>query len=83
MTTPLWVEAAGWAAMLLILAAYGMLSTGRLAAASPTYQWMNIVGAAGFVINSGWNGAIPSAVLNVAWMGIGFWALWQMRRART
>jgi hypothetical protein len=32
---------------------------------------MNIVGAAGFIVNGFWHGAIPSAVLNVVWMLIG------------
>lgn len=76
------MEAAGWAAALLILVAYGLLSSGRLAANSATYQWMNIVGAAGFVLNSGWNGAYPSAALNVAWAAIGVAALWRLRVSR-
>ena len=41
---------------------------------------MNILGAAGFVVNSGWNGAIPSAAMNVIWIGIGLYALRQRRR---
>jgi hypothetical protein len=36
---------------------------------------MNIVGAAGFIINSGYNNAWPSVALNVVWMGIAFYAL--------
>lgn len=78
--TPL-IETIGWAGALLILAAYILLSTGRLDGRSRAYQWMNVVGAAGFVINSGWNGALPSAVLNIVWMGIGFLTLWQIRKA--
>lgn len=76
--TPL-IEAVGWAGALLILGAYILLSSGRLDGRSRTYQWMNVAGSAGFVINSGWNGALPSAVLNVLWMGIGFLTLWQLR----
>ena len=72
------IEIAGWAAAGLILAAYGLLTAGRLTAKSPAYHWMNVAGAAGFVINSGWNGAWPSATLNVVWMGIGVFALWRM-----
>ena len=41
----------------------------------------NVLGAAGFILNSGVNGAYPSAVLNVIWMGIGLVALWQIARA--
>lgn len=82
MTLTLAVEIIGWAAALLILGAYGLLTAGKLTAQSPAYQWMNVVGAAGFIVNSGWNGAWPSAALNVIWMGIGGVALWGMFRKR-
>jgi hypothetical protein len=39
---------------------------------------MNIVGAAGFVVNSGIRGAIPSAALNVVWLLIGAVTLWRI-----
>jgi hypothetical protein len=76
------IEVVGWIGALLILGAYILLSTGRLDGRSRAYQWMNVVGAAGFVVNSGWNGAMPSAVLNVIWMGMGFLTLWQVRQSR-
>ena len=74
------VELIGWAGAALILGAYALLSSGRLRAESLTYHLMNIVGAAGFVVNSGWNGAIPSAAMNVVWIGIGLYALRARRR---
>jgi len=76
------VEIAGWIAAVLILTAYGLLSAGKLTGKSVSYQLMNIVGAIGFVINTGYNGAIPSAVLNVIWVGIGVWALVKIRMSR-
>ncbi len=72
------IEAVGWASALLILAAYALLSAGKLTARDRSYQWLNVVGAIGFIINSGWNGAIPSAALNVIWAGIGLAALWKI-----
>ncbi len=69
------IEILGWMAMALIVGAYGLLSSGRLAAESKIYQYMNIAGAAGFIVNSGAKGAYPSAVLNVIWIGISFYAL--------
>jgi hypothetical protein len=74
------VEVIGWAGAVLILGAYALLSSGKLRAESVSYQLMNILGAAGFVVNSGWNGAIPSAAMNVIWIGIGVYALRQRRR---
>jgi hypothetical protein len=77
------IEVIGWIAALLILLAYGLLSSGRRSGRSKLYQWMNVVGAAGFVINSGLNGAYPSAALNVIWIGIGAYALIRNARAGT
>lgn len=74
------VEVIGWAGAALLLGAYGLLSYGKLRAESVSYQLMNILGAAGFVVNSGWNGALPSAAMNVIWIGIGVYALRQRRR---
>jgi hypothetical protein len=77
------IEVVGWAGAALILVAYGLLSAGKLSGRSVSYQVMNVVGATGFVINSGYNGAIPSAALNVIWVGIGIAALLKMRARRT
>ncbi|MGH8132189.1 MAG: CBU_0592 family membrane protein [Steroidobacteraceae bacterium] len=74
------VEVIGWIAAVLIVAAYALLSAGRFTAESKWYHLMNILGAIGFVVNSGWNGAFPSAALNVVWLGIGSYALLQHRK---
>ena len=76
------IEVIGWSAAVLILTAYILLSLGKLEARGYIYQWMNVVGAAGFVINSGYNGAIPSAVLNIVWAGIGLFTISIVWRAR-
>ncbi|RST30027.1 hypothetical protein HMF7854_03675 [Sphingomonas ginkgonis] len=73
------IDLIGWAAAGLILAAYALLTAGRLSGDSAAYQWLNVAGAAGFVLNSGWHGAVPSAVLNVVWAGIGIVALVRLR----
>ena len=76
------VEVAGWTGALLILLGYLLISAGKLTGQSLTYQAMNIVGAAGFVINGWWHGALPSAVLNVLWLLIGAIASWRIIRRR-
>ena len=75
MTLDILMEVVGWIGAVLILAGYGLLTAGKVTAKSPSYQWMNVIGAAGFIANSGWNGAWPSAILNVIWVGIGMVAL--------
>jgi hypothetical protein len=64
------IEAVGWIAAAMMLSAYILLTTGRLNSNSPWYQWLNVLSGAGFIINSGWNGAYPSAFINVMWMGM-------------
>ena len=78
--TELLVEAAGWAGAALILLGYLLITTGKLDGQSPAYQWINVAGAAGFVVNGWWHGAIPSAVLNVVWLMIGAFALIRLSR---
>jgi hypothetical protein len=74
------VEIAGWAGALLILGGYLLLTMGKLNGQSVAYQAMNVVGAAGFIVNGWYHGAVPSAVLNVIWMLIGGIALWRIAR---
>jgi hypothetical protein len=78
--TAIAVEVAGWVGASLILLAYLLLSAGRLNGQSRIYQWMNVVGAAGFVVNGWWHGALPSATLNVLWLLIGAVALMRLGR---
>jgi hypothetical protein len=76
------VEVAGWAGAALILLAYLLLSAGKLTGQSLVYQGMNVVGAAGFVLNGWWHGALPSASLNVLWLLIGAVASWRILKKR-
>ena len=80
------VEVAGWVGAGLILLAYLLLSMGKVTGQTPLYQGMNIVGAAGFIINGWWHDALPSAVLNVIWMmigGVALWRIWAKRKSST
>ena len=80
--TEIAVEVAGWAGAGLILLAYLLLSAGRLTGQSLAYQAMNVVGAAGFIVNGWWHGALPSAALNVLWLLIGAVASWRILKRR-
>ena len=76
------VEIVGWAGAVLILIAYLLLSAGKLTGQSLVYQGMNVVGAAGFVVNGWWHGALPSASLNILWLLIGAVASWRILKKR-
>jgi hypothetical protein len=75
------IEIVGWTGAALVLLGYALVSTDRVRAQSWAYQPLNISGALGLVVNSWWYGAIPSVVVNLIWMGIGFYALRQRSRA--
>lgn len=79
-TTALLVEIVGWIGAGLILLGYALVSSGRIEARSVSFQLMNLLGAAGFVINSGFHGAWPSTILNVIWIGIAAVSLVRLAR---
>lgn len=74
-----WVDVVGWVGAGLVLVAYGLLSAGKLTARGVAYQLMNVVGAVGMLINGYVRGALPSAALNLIWMGIGLYVLAKYR----
>lgn len=76
----------GWTGAVLILAAYILVTLGKLGGRSPAFQWMNLVGAAGFVINGWWHGALPSATLNIVWALFAagtLWTIWKSKSSST
>ena len=76
------IDFLGWAGAVLVLLAYGLVSTHRVRPHSVRYQSLNITGALGLVINSAWYSAIPSAAVNVVWIAIGLYALSAGRRGK-
>jgi hypothetical protein len=69
------IEVVGWVAAALMLSAYLLLTAGKISGRSRIYHWLNVLSGAGFIINSGWNGAYPSAFINVVWMMIGLYGV--------
>jgi len=69
------IELTGWTGALLVLLAYALLTLQRLTSASASYRWLNVAGSVGLVINSVWNGAFPSAFLNVVWLVLTLYSL--------
>ncbi len=77
------IDIAGWTGTVLVLGSYALVSSGKLPPRSALYQGMNVVGAIGLGVNSGWNGAWPSAGLNVVWLAIAVVAIRRNRRSAT
>lgn len=51
----------------MIVAAYGFVSFAFIEARSFSYQFLNIGGATGILLNAFWHKAYPSFALNVVW----------------
>ena len=75
------IEIVGWAAAVLMLSAYLLLTSGRISSRSNLYHWLNVLAGAGIIANSGWNGAYPSVFINVVWMVIGLYGVFGRRPA--
>ncbi|MEM1125108.1 MAG: hypothetical protein AAGI71_00535 [Bacteroidota bacterium] len=82
MTAALWADIIGWIGAALILLAYGLLTAERTDARSVFYQVLNVFGSIGLIINALYYGALPSFGLNVVWVGIAFYGLWNGWQAR-
>lgn len=69
------VEVIGWTGSIVVILAYAMLSGNVLRSTSLRYQFLNVVGALGLVINGWAHGALPSVFNNILWVTIGTIAL--------
>jgi hypothetical protein len=69
------IDFTGWAGAVLVLYAYFMVSTKKLSGNSLHYQAANILGAVFLMINTYAHQAYPSAIVNLIWIGIGFYSL--------
>jgi hypothetical protein len=65
------VDAMGWLGMILLLVAYGLLTTGRWRVTGAPYQLANVAGGVLLAVNTAYHHAWPSAALNLVWFVIG------------
>jgi hypothetical protein len=73
--TNLLVDVLGWLGAVCVLAAYGLVSSGRVHGRAPLYQVPNAVGSVLLTVNTYYHHAYPSSVVNVLWLGIALYAL--------
>lgn len=69
------IDILGWLGAILYLVAYGLISAKKVEGDSWLYQGLNIIAGILLVINTFYLHAYPSAVLNIAWIGIATLAL--------
>ncbi len=76
------IQIAGWAGAAMVLAAYFLISTKRLPGDAFLFQFLNLFGSALILLNSFHFGALPSVVVNGAWILIAAFSLYRAHRPR-
>jgi hypothetical protein len=76
-----WIELAGWLGVLCYLLAYLLLTLKLLRADKLVYHLLNILGAVGLIVSSLHTHDSQSIVVNVSWLLIGLWAIYQNNRS--
>jgi hypothetical protein len=77
MTERLIIDILGWIGSVLVVGAYALNISGRLHATTKAYLWANLVGSAFLIVNTLTYGAIPSAMVNIIWVGIALWGMFK------
>jgi hypothetical protein len=72
----------GWSGAALQLGAYGALAAGRLTGRSAALYILNVIGGVGVGLNSMAQKALPSAMLNAAWVAFGMVGLARLTSAQ-
>lgn len=72
----------GWVGAIAAVSAYGSVTAKRISPDSATFQILNLIGAAFLGVSAYAVGAVPSAIVNIVWITIGFFALRTIARLR-
>lgn len=80
MDTALVVNIIGWLGSAAVIIAYALVSTNRVNGDSLIYQLLNLIGSIFLIVNTAYLGALPSAFVNIMWVGIALYALWRIGR---
>ncbi len=75
MNNDILVDIIGWIGAITVLIAYALVSTRKMEGDSIAYQLINVIGSLFLLINSLFYRAYPVFGVNVAWVGIGIYAI--------
>jgi hypothetical protein len=76
-----WSDGVGIAGVALVLVAYFLLQSGRLAASAPAYSWLNLLGSLAILVSLTHAFNLSSFVIQIAWIAISAYGLWRARAA--
>jgi len=72
------IDTIGWFGMIVLIAAYLLVSNKKVDSQSKVYQGMNVVASFCLIINTGYYGAYPATALNVVWVLMGLFFLFRI-----
>ena len=72
------IDTIGWFGMIVLIAAYLLVSNKKVDSQSKAYQGMNVVASFCLIINTGYYGAYPATALNVVWVLMGLFFLFRI-----
>lgn len=70
----------GIAGVVLVLLAYGLLSTGKLSATDSRYLWLNLVGTIGILLSLFMDWNLAGVVTQCVWIAVSIAGLWRAHR---
>ena len=76
------IDILGWLGAIELIAAYGLISYKKVDADSAFFQWLNFTGSIFLIVNTYYYHAYPSAIVNVFWLFIAFFALVKIVRKK-
>lgn len=71
----IFIEILGWIGAVEVIIAYALNSNGKMKSDSVAFQVLNLTGAVFLIVNTWYNAAYPSMVINVIWTVIAIGAL--------
>jgi hypothetical protein len=74
-----WSDFVGMAGVALVLVAYFLLQSGRLAPTAASYSWLNLLGSLAILASLAYAFNLSSFVIQVAWIAISAYGLWRAR----
>lgn len=65
-----------------VIAAYFLLTVGKVQSSQPIYSWLNLVGALLIVVSLLWAWNLAAFILQCIWAALSLYKLVQIKRAR-
>lgn len=71
-------DAIGLLGVIAIVAAYFLLTVGKVNAEQPLYSWLNLLGALMIIVSLSWSWNLSAFILEGIWAGLSLYKLWQI-----